>query len=191
MEIPTAVLRIYFIAVIGSWLLYMVERFAISLFQSFDFCRVGIKVKTFQDVDVNPDNFEIGKVYETKHAKLKRVNKNSCLFYCREGFFQINTPFPIKGEILRNESGTLLIWRIPLGSTLFFSLCLLGWFSPLLFGTFQLNASQIFSTGIAFGLLATFVGIGFMWFLYASSSRIEQKRVRLALSELEPFSFHP
>jgi hypothetical protein len=184
MEIPGIVLRIYSILTIGSFLLYLVERFTTPSLESCLF-RLGVKVRTFQETDVDLEQFEIGKVYETNHARLKRVNRNSCFFYYRQGFFQINTPFPIRGEVSRDKSGTLLIWRIPLGSTIFFSLVLLGWVIPPLIGMFQLNISQIFRSDFIVSILATLAGVVFMWFLYAGSSSIEQKRARLAISELD------
>ena len=189
MEIHEYVLRIYYIAVMVSALLYLFESFGM-MFSSFFLFRFGFIVKTTYGVNINIENFEIGKGYTTTHAKFTRVSKNSCLFCHRFGFFRINTPVPIKGEILRNENGTLLIWRIPFSSIMFFVLFLLGWFIPPLMWMFPLNVSEIFSSNFATNCLATLVGIVFMWGLIASSSQLEQKRIRLALSELLLSSLH-
>ena len=162
------------------------------LFVPFLF-RLGITVRTIQGIDFNSDHFEIGKVYETDHAKFKRVGENSCLFRYRHRIFQVRTAFPIKGEILRNKSGVLLIWRLPLGSFMFYVLWLLGWVCLGLSTMFHESQTQLLTvalgTGFAFSVFATLAGVGFAWFIYASSAIIERKRAGLAFSELQQFSF--
>src|SRR5688572_27747997 len=125
MEIPISILRIYGIAVIISALLIAVETNAMLFAPSFLF-RFGLRIKTVHGISINLEGFEIGKEYKTAHVKFVRFSKNSCLFSRRFDFFS-NAHVAIKGEILQTESGTVLIWRIPLGSTMFFSLWLLGW----------------------------------------------------------------
>ena len=159
------------------------------MLSSFFLFRFGIKVKATPCVNVNLEHFEIWRSYTTKHVKFTRISENSCVFCHRFGFFRINTPFPIKGELIRSNAGTVLIWRIPIGSTMFFSLWLLGWLSPV-FGIFRLNASQIFSEDYAISILFLLFGVFWIWFLCFISAKLEQKRARLALSELLFLSLH-
>lgn len=166
---------IFSIAVIGSWLLSVIEGIAIWLFFPF-FFRIGVKVYTAQGRSINIDKFEIGEVYTTSHAKFKRINENSCLFRYQESPFKIHTPFPVKGEILRNDSGLSVIWRVPLGSTLFFLL----WLTPWVLG----GIISLFHLDIANGLFAIIVGIGFILFMIAISMPLENSRAQIALSEL-------
>jgi hypothetical protein len=180
--------KIYIAAVLISFFLYIAEGYGMML-SSFFLFRFGVKIKATPCVNVNLNRFEIGKGYSTKHAKFTRVDENSCVFCHRFGLFRINTPFPIKGEIVRNGSGTQLTWRIPLGSTMFFSLWLLGWISPIL-GLLRLPISQIFSKDSAFSILVLLFGVFWVWFIWFISAKLEEKRARLALSELLFLSLH-
>jgi hypothetical protein len=181
-------LTVLSVVVLISFALYLVEVYGMILSSSFLF-RFGVKVKTMPAANFNLDRFEIGKGYTTEHAKFTRINTNSCVFCHRFGFFRVNTPFPIKGEIVQNDSETQLIWRIPLGSTLFFSLWLLGWLSPLV-GMLQLITGGAMVDNLAFSLLIFFGGILGACFLLFYSAWLEQKRARLALSELMFYSLH-
>ena len=180
--------KIYVVAVLISFFLFIVEGYGMML-SSFFLFHFGVKIKTTPCVNVKLERFEIGKGYSTKHAKFTRIDENSCVFCHRFGLFRINTPFPIKGEIVRNDSGTQLTWRIPLGSTLFFSLWLLGWITPV-FGIFRLTASQIFSQDFAFSILLLLFGVFWVWLIWFISAKLEEKRARLALSELLFLSLH-
>jgi hypothetical protein len=152
--------------------------------------RIGITIKKTQGIKINLNQFEIGRLYETEHARFKFVSRDLCFFCHRFRFLQIRTPFPIKGEIFRDSSETILIWRIPLGSVMFFALWLFGWLSPLLFGTFKLTGSQILSADFGISVLATLFGVGVVLGVSLFSAYVEQKRARLALSELLFLSFH-
>jgi hypothetical protein len=189
METRTIIMQITGIVAFGSILLYLTERIAMSFLGSFLF-RVGIRLRTFPGTDINLDQFSIGKIYETEHAKLRRISEDSCFFCYRVGFLQPYTPFPIKGEITRNGSQTQLIWRIPLGSTLLICLWMLGWVSSPLSGMFQLTTISITIENLAISLLIFFGGLLGAVFLLFYSTWLEEKRVRLALSELIFLSLH-
>ena len=181
MEIPEIVLRIYGIAVIISALIILVEGNGILFSPSVLFL-LGFKIKTMHGINIALDSFEIGKEYTTSKVKFVRLSKNSCVFSRRFGFFS-NGNIAIKGEILKTASGTQLIWRIPLGSTMFFSLWFLGWISPV-FGIFQLKASQVFTAEFALSasiLLGTSFLFLFMYFAFLNS---EKKKAQIAFSEI-------
>ena len=181
MEIPENILRVYYIAVIVSALIIIVETNGMLFAPSFLFL-FGIKIKTMYGININLDSFEIGKEYTTAHVKFVRFSKNSCVFSRRFGFFS-NAHVAIKGEILQTNSGTVLIWRIPFGSTMFFSLWLLGWISPF-FGIFQLTASKIFNAEFAFSVLVLLLTTLLVLFIYFYSLKLEQKKAQLAFSEI-------
>ncbi len=181
MEIPESILRIYGIAVIISALIIVVEGNGILFSPSVLFL-LGIRIKTMHGIKIDLDSFEIGKEYTTSKVKFVRLSKNSCVFSRRFGFFS-NGNVSIKGEILNTNSGTILIWRIPLGSTMFFSLWFLGWISPI-FGIFQLTASQIFTTDFLFYASILF-GTSFLFlFFYFASLNSEKKKAQIAFSEI-------
>jgi hypothetical protein len=180
METKTLVLLTFGIAIFSSMLLYLAERAAIASLGSFLF-RVGFTVKTFQQANINLNQFSIGRVYETAHAKFRRVSEESCFFCYRVGRYELYTPFPIKGEIVGNESETLLIWRIPLGSTLFLGLAM--------FGLLALTLSRaILISDLGFSLPLFLVSILGTCLLIWFSARLERKHAHLALSELISFS---
>ncbi len=168
-------IRLFYIAAIVSWLLTIIEGIAAWLFSPF-FFRVGVKIFSEKGRNFNMDKFEIGEVYTTSHAKFKRVSEDSCLFRYREFFFKTNTPFPIKGEVLQDASGSSIIWRIPLGSTLFFLLWLIPWVLGGIVSLFRLD--------IANGLFSIIVGIGFVLFMIGISIPLESSRTQIALSEM-------
>ena len=178
---------IFSFSVIGIMLVVIIESIAVYYFLPM-FFRAGIKVKTTQGLNIQISQLEIGKIYETSHVRFKRINKNSCLFTHRFSFFQIRTPFPIKGEISLSESGTSLIWRIPLGSTLFWGLWLLVWCSSFFIDIYRLFLKQINFTDFAFTIFAVLFGLFWVSLIYALSEQTEEKRARLALSELLFFS---
>jgi hypothetical protein len=183
-EMQESILRIYAVAVIISVLLVAVETNAMLFAPSILF-RFGLRIKTIHGLRINLETFDIGKEYKTAHVKFVRFSKNSCLFSRRFGFFS-NVHVAIKGEILQTESGTIMIWRIPLGSTMFYSLWLLGWVSPF-FRIFQLTANQIFTANFVFSVsLLLLVAVIFL-FIYFYSLRSEQKKAKLALYLLTPY----
>jgi hypothetical protein len=59
-----------------------------------------------------------------------------------------------------------------------------------LFGTFKLTGSQILSADFGISVLATLFGVGVVLGVSLFSAYVEQKRARLALSELLFLSFH-
>jgi hypothetical protein len=188
MEIPESILRVYYIAVIISWLIIVVEGNGILFSPSVLFL-LGFRIKTMHGIKINLDSFEIGKEYTTSKVKFVRLSKNSCVFSRRFSFFSANGNISIKGEILKTNSDTLLIWRIPLGSTMFFSLWFLGWISPI-FGIFQLTASQIFTTDFLFSASILF-GSSFLFLLfYFASLKSEKKKAQIAFSEILFLSLH-
>ena len=181
MEIPLNVLRIYGIAVIISALIILVEGNGILFSPSVLFL-LGFKIKTMHGINIALDSFEIGKEYTTSKVKFVRLSKNSCVFSRRFGFFS-NGNIAIKGEILKTASGTQLIWRIPLGSTMFFSLWFLGWISPV-FGIFQLKASQVFTAEFALSF-SILLGTSFLFlFMYFAFLKSEKKKAQIAFSEI-------
>ena len=151
------------------------------------FFRVGIRIKKAKVSNININQFDIGKVYTTKHARFKRIDENSCLFHHRTKFFQVRTPFPISDEVLQDGSETFLIWRIPISTTLCFIIWITGWLAPL-FNIWQLQWNEIFSKDFAFWLLAE--GFGVFWFLLicAISVQVEDKRARDMFTELLMYS---
>jgi hypothetical protein len=187
MEIPESFLRIYYIAVFISALILAVETNAMLFTPSFLF-RFGIRIKTIYGLRINLETFEIGKEYKTAHVKFVRFSKNSCLFSRRFGFFS-NAHVAIKGEILHTESGTIMIWRIPLGSTMFYSLWLLGWVSSF-FAIFRLTANQIFTANFSLSVLMLLLVTVIFLFIYFSSLRSEQEKAKLAFSEILFLTLH-
>ncbi len=181
MEIPESILRIYAVAVIISALVIVVEGNGMMFSPSVLFL-LGFKIRTMNGININLDSFEIGKEYTTSKVKFVRLSKNSCVFSRRFGFFS-NGNISIKGEILKTNSGTILIWRIPLGSTMFFSLWFLGWISPV-FGIFQLKASQIFTTDFLFSASILFGTSLLFLFIYFASLNSEKKKAQIAFSEI-------
>ncbi|MBL8078321.1 MAG: hypothetical protein JNM55_10205 [Anaerolineales bacterium] len=181
MEIPESILRIYAVAVIISALVIAVEGNGMMFSPSVLFL-LGFKIKTMNGININLDCFEIGKEYTTSKVKFVRLSKNSCVFSRRFGFFS-NGNISIKGEILNTNSGTILIWRIPLGSTMFFSLWFLGWISPI-FGIFQLTASQIFTADFLFNASILFGTSLLFLFTYFASLNSEKKKAQIAFSEI-------
>jgi len=167
------------IAVLGLWLFALIESTAIWLFVPFLF-RMGVKVKTEQGIEVNLDRFKIGIEYATEHAKFIRISKNSCLFCHRYFFFQLHTPFPVKGEILQSDSGLLQIWKVPLSSSLFLTLLLIG---GLISGILSLSHLDI-ATG--FSAIGASIGIALIFIMI--SVQIEGERARTALSEIKTLS---
>jgi hypothetical protein len=188
MEIPENILRIYAIAVIISALIILVEGNGILFSPSVLFL-LGFRIKTMHGININLDSFEIGKEYTTSKVKFVRLSKNSCVFSRRFGFFSGNGNISIKGEILKTNSGTILIWRIPLGSTMFFSLWFLGWISPI-FGIFQLTANQVFTADFLFSVSILF-GTSFLFvFFYFVRLKSEKKKAQIAYSEILFLSLH-
>jgi hypothetical protein len=181
-----SILRLYGIAVIISAILIVIETNAMLFAPSFLF-RFGLRIKTMRGIHIDLDSFEIGKEYKTAHVKFVRDSKNSCLFSRRFGFFS-NPHVAIKGEILQSESGTMLIWRIPLGSILFFSLWLFGWIKPL--SIFYLTASEIFTVDFVFSTVVTLLITFLVLFIYFYSLQQEQKRAQLVLSDILFLSLH-
>ena len=151
------------------------------------FFRIGIRIKKTRVPSININQFDMGKVYTTKHARFKRVDEGSCLFHYQPKFFQIRTPFPISGEVLQNKSETLLIWRIPISTTLFFIIWITGWLAPL-FNIWQLQWSEIFSKDFAFWLLAECFGIFMFLLMCAFSVQVEDKRAHEMFTELLMYS---
>jgi hypothetical protein len=178
MEILTT---LYEIVAFGSWLLAGIESIAMWLFLPFLF-RVGVKVKTVEGIDINLDRFKIGIEYATEHAKFKRISENSCLFRHRYRFFsfQYQTPFPVKGEILQHGSGSCLIWRVPLGTSIFFSLWLLGGVIIGITALIRLEiAAGFYALGLSIGVTLIFIMI---------SVGVEAQRAWTALSEIRTLS---
>jgi hypothetical protein len=186
MDISESVLRIYYIAVIISALITLVESIAMLFTPSVLF-RYGIRIKTFHGIRINLESFEIGREYKTDHAKFVRLSKNSCLLSRRFNFW--SSAFSVKSEILHTTSETVLIWRIPFGQPMFFSLWLLGWISPL-FSIFQLTANQILTAEFAFSisilLLSTLLFLFFCCFALKSA----QNKAKIAFSEILRLSLH-
>jgi hypothetical protein len=171
--------NLFGIVVLGSWLLAGIESISMWFFVPF-LLRIGVKVKTVQGVDVNLEHFKIGIEYATEHAKFIRTSKNSCLFCHRLFFFQFHTAFPVKGEILQRESGLFLIWRVPLGTSIFLMLWLIvGLISGIL---------SLFRLDIVAGLSAIGASIGFTLIFIMISVGIEGERARIALSEIKTLS---
>jgi hypothetical protein len=167
------------ITVLGSWLFAIIESIAMWFFVPFLF-RVGVRVKTVQGIDVKLDRFKIGIEYATDHAKFIRISKDSCLFRHRHSFFQLHTGFPVNGEILQCDSGSFLIWRVPLSSSLLLTLWLIGGLISGMLLLFRLDiAGGFFVLGgsIGFALISVMISVG-----------VEGERARIALSEIKILS---
>jgi len=163
----------------SAWLFAFIEAIAVWLFVPFLF-RMGPKVKTVQNVDINFGRFKLGREYATAHAKFKRISKDTCLFRQRSqwnSFFHFNTPFPVRGEISQSENGSLLIWRVPLGTSLFFAIAL---FVGLISGILSLSRLEI-----AAGLSVIVGPIGITSVFVMLSALIEGERARTAFSEIK------
>jgi hypothetical protein len=86
----------------------------------------------------------------------------------------------VKGEILQCESGLVLIWRVPLGTSVFLTLWLIGGLISGILSLFRLD--------IAAGLSTIGASIGFILIFIMISVGIEGERARIALSEIKTLS---
>ena len=183
---------IYTIIGLG-YILFSAAEVIATHFLSPIFFRVGIKIKATQSISVDIQQFQIGKVYKTSHAKLKRISKNSCLFRYRRKFLEYGTPFAINGEIQQNNDGLFLIWRIPLAPVIFILIWILLYMAniaTILFNIFQENPGQAFQVLFLQQTAITFVGIIWWLFIFTSSLKTEEPRIQLAFSELMFSSLH-